>query len=109
VPNDNNPPGREALGRSRGGLTTKIHLAADRRCRPVTRILTPGQHGDCPQFIPLFNQVRIARIDAVERGRQPGDRPGMEVLSVEAQSASCGLHRHGATSAERVRDHRART
>jgi hypothetical protein len=34
--------GREALGRSRGGLTTKIHLAADRRCRPLTRILTPA-------------------------------------------------------------------
>ena len=34
-------PGRagETLGRSRGGLGTKIHLAADRRCRPVSRIL----------------------------------------------------------------------
>jgi hypothetical protein len=37
--NDSNPPpapsqrrDREALGRSRGGLTTKIHLLADRRC-----------------------------------------------------------------------------
>ena len=40
-PNDKNRaprPGREALGRSRGGLSTKIHLAADRRCRPVSRI-----------------------------------------------------------------------
>jgi hypothetical protein len=54
-------PGREALGRSRGGLSTKIHLAADRRCRPVTRILTPGQHGDCPQFIPLLEKIRIGR------------------------------------------------
>ena len=45
-------PGREALGRSRGGLSTKIHLAADRRCRPVTQILTPGQHGDCPIWSP---------------------------------------------------------
>jgi transposase len=56
-PNDKNPaarPGREALGRSSGGLSSKIHLAADRRCRPVSRILTPGQHGDCPQFIPLL-------------------------------------------------------
>jgi transposase len=71
-PNDKNPQaaganpakpggGREALGRSRGGLTTKIHLAADRRCRPLTQILTPGQHADCPQFIPLMGQVRIAR------------------------------------------------
>ena len=31
-------PGREAIGRSRGGLTTKIHLAADLRCRPVARL-----------------------------------------------------------------------
>ena len=52
---------REALGRSRGGLSTKIHLTADRRCRPVTRILTPGQHGDCPKFIPLMEAIRIAR------------------------------------------------
>jgi Transposase DDE domain len=64
--------GREALGRSRGGLTTKIHLAADRRCRPLTRILTPGQHGDCPQFIPLMNQLAIRR-----RGKgRPRTRPG---------------------------------
>jgi hypothetical protein len=34
---------------------------ADRRCRPLTKILTPGQHGDCPQFIPLMGQVRITR------------------------------------------------
>jgi hypothetical protein len=60
-PNDKNPaarPGREALGRSRGGLSTKIHLAAGHRCRPVSRILTPGQHGDCPQFIPLLAAAR---------------------------------------------------
>ncbi len=76
LPNDKNPGGgqasREALGRSRGGLTTKIHLAADRRCRPLARILTPGQHADCPQFIPLMDQVRIRR-----RGKgRPRTRPG---------------------------------
>jgi transposase len=73
--NDKNPPGgpgREALGRSRGGLSTKIHLAVDRRCRPVARILSPGQHGDCPRFIPLMDAVRIAR-----RGKgRPRTRPG---------------------------------
>jgi len=76
APNDKNPPapgaGREALGRSRGGLSTKIHLAADRRCRPLTRILSPGQHGDCPRFIPLMEAIRIAR-----RGKgRPRTRPG---------------------------------
>ena len=71
-PNDKNPPGREALGRSRGGLSTKIHLAADRRCRPVARILSPGQHGDCPRFIPLLQAIRISR-----RGTgRPRTRPG---------------------------------
>jgi transposase len=85
--NDNNPsggPGREALGRSRGGLSTKIHLAADRRCRPVSRILTPGQHGDCPQFIPLLNQVRIAR-----RGTgRPRTRPGRAMAGKAYSSAA---------------------
>jgi len=65
-------PGRETLGRSRGTLSTKIHLATDRRCRPVARILSPGQHGDCPRFIPLMEAVRIAR-----RGKgRPRTRPG---------------------------------
>ena len=44
---------------------------ADRRCRPLTRILTPGQHGACPRFIPLMDQVRIPR-----RGKgRPRTRP----------------------------------
>jgi transposase len=85
--NDKNPaarPGREALGRSRGGLSTKIHLAADRRCRPVTRILTPGQHGDCPQFIPLLDQVRIAR-----RGKgRPRTRPARAMADKAYSSAA---------------------
>ena len=86
-PNDKNRaarPGREALGRSRGGLSTKIHLAADRRCRPVSRILTAGQHGDCPQFIPLLEQVRIAR-----RGKgRPRTRPGAATADKAYSSAA---------------------
>ncbi len=34
---------REGLGRSRGGLGTKVHLLADDRCRPLARISTAGQ------------------------------------------------------------------
>jgi transposase len=74
--NDKNPaarPGREALGRSRGGLGTKIHLTADRRCRPVSRILSPGQHGDCPQFIPLMQAVASAA--GAWNGPAPGPAP----------------------------------
>ena len=77
-------PGREALGRSRGGLGTKIHLAADRRCRPVARILSPGQYGDCPQFIPLMQAIRISR-----RGRgRPRTRPGAALADKAYSSAA---------------------
>jgi hypothetical protein len=38
----------EGLGRSRGGLTSKIHLASDGGCRPLALLLMPGQWGDAP-------------------------------------------------------------
>jgi transposase len=85
--NDKNPAtaaGREALGRSRGGLTTKVHLAADRRCRPLTSILTPGQHADCPQFIPVMDQISITR-----RGKgRPRTRPGAAMGDKACSSAA---------------------
>ncbi|MGP4115456.1 IS5 family transposase [Streptomyces sp. 4N509B] len=37
-----------AIGRSHGGPTTKIHLAADGNCRPLAFRLTAGQAGDAP-------------------------------------------------------------
>ena len=42
------------MGRSRGGLTTKIHLATDTLGRPLRVILTPGQAGDAPQAPALL-------------------------------------------------------
>jgi transposase len=105
-PNDKNPraagPGREALGRSRGGLTTKIHLVADRRCRPITGILTPGQHGDCPQFIPLMNQVRIRRNGTGRPRTRPGRAMGDKAYSSAANRAY--LRRRGITAVIPVKE-----
>ncbi|MGI5466289.1 IS5 family transposase [Streptomyces sp. CA-132043] len=53
--------GREALGRSRGGLTTKIHLLADDRARPLTWQTTPGQRGDSRMLPPVLSGLRIGR------------------------------------------------
>ncbi|MBT2407545.1 MULTISPECIES: transposase [unclassified Streptomyces] len=73
---------REALGRSRGGLSTKLHLVADRRCRPIARILTPGQWGDSLQFVPLLEFIRVRR-----RGvGRPRKRPA-RVLADKAHSS----------------------
>jgi hypothetical protein len=33
-----------------GGLTSKVHLASERRRRPLSFVLTPGQVADSPQF-----------------------------------------------------------
>ncbi|MFD5514341.1 IS5 family transposase [Streptomyces sp. NPDC127051] len=52
----------ECLGRSRGGFTTKIHLAADGRCRPLALVLTPGHYGDGPQFERVLEQVSVPRL-----------------------------------------------
>jgi transposase len=44
----------QALGRSRGGLSTKIHLVADAAGQPLRFRLTGGQAGDAPQAVPLL-------------------------------------------------------
>jgi putative transposase len=43
-----------AIGRSRGGLTTKIHAAVDALGLPIRFIITPGHWGDCPQACGLI-------------------------------------------------------
>jgi len=36
----------QAIGRSRGGRTTKIHAVADQAGRPIALTVTPGQSHD---------------------------------------------------------------
>jgi transposase len=45
----------EALGRSRGGFSTKIHLKVDLDGRPLAFHLTEGQASDSPQFEILLD------------------------------------------------------
>jgi transposase len=45
----------QALGRSRGGFSTKIHLKADLDGRPLAFHLTEGQAGDSPQVEVLLD------------------------------------------------------
>ena len=48
----------QALGRSRGGLSAKIHLVTDCRGQPIRFILTGGQRNDVTQAIPLLTGLR---------------------------------------------------
>jgi transposase len=53
--------GQQALGRSRGGLTTKLHTICDGRGRNLTTRLTAGQAADTCQLVGLVDAVRVAR------------------------------------------------
>ncbi|WP_394356414.1 IS5 family transposase [Spiractinospora alimapuensis] len=72
----------EALGRSRGGLTTKIHLIADNRRRPLAIATSPGQRGDTRMFEPLMAALRLPR--SAGRSRTRPDR----LLADKAYSSS---------------------
>src|SRR6476469_9007052 len=52
---------REGLGRSRGGVTTKIHLVADSRCRPIARVTTAGQRHDSVAFTAVMADISLKR------------------------------------------------
>lgn len=54
-------PDDHALGRSRGGLSTKIHLASDNRARPLAFYATAGQAGDAPAFEAVMARIRVPR------------------------------------------------
>jgi transposase len=87
---------REALGRSRGGLTSKIHLAADSGCRLVSRVTSAGQRHDSLGYAPVMDRIRIHR----RGGGRPRTRPG-HVLADKAYSSKAiraDLRRRGITA-----------
>ena len=55
------------MGRSRGGLSTKIHLETDAQGQPIRFALTGGQEADGPQAIPLLTGIETEGIIA-DRG-----------------------------------------
>jgi transposase len=67
-----------ALGRSRGGLTVKTHLSTDRRCRPLSFVVTPGQAADSPRFAAVIERIKV---------RGPVGRPRTRPGAVAADKA----------------------
>ncbi len=57
-------PAGHGLGRTRGGFTTKLHLVADQRRRPLAFVLTPGRWADCPQFTTVLAAANAFRSSA---------------------------------------------
>ncbi|MFE6478242.1 IS5 family transposase [Streptomyces sp. IPPR8] len=66
-------PADHGLGRSRGGLTSKIHLAVEQGQKPLSIVITAGQRGDSPQFEPVLEAIRVPRL-GLGRPRKRPDR-----------------------------------
>jgi transposase len=75
-------PDHHALGRSRGGFSTKVHLAVEQHRGVLSFLLTPGQAGDSPEMIAVLEGIAVARPGA---GR-PRARP-VRVLADKAYSS----------------------
>lgn len=56
------------MGRSRGGLTSKIHALVDAEGRPVTLHLTGGQVADCTQADALTDNLGKGDILLADKG-----------------------------------------
>jgi transposase len=64
-------PADHGLGRSRGGLTTKVHLACEQRQKPLSVLITAGQRGDSPQFRAVLDGIRVSRPGPGRPRRRP--------------------------------------
>ncbi|WP_280249319.1 IS5 family transposase [Nocardia abscessus] len=75
-------PADHGLGRSRGGWTTKLHLACEQSCRVLAILITAGQAGDSPQFAAVLDAIEVAEAT----GRRARVRPD-RVLADKAYSS----------------------
>ncbi len=93
------------MGRSRGGLTTKLHLACEQGRKPLSVLITAGQRGDSPQFAAVLDRITVPRRGPGRPRRRP-DR----VLADKAYSSRRNrayLRRHGIRCTIPVKDDQA--
>ena len=70
------------MGRSRGGLTTKIHALVDAEGRPIRFVLTPGQAGDAPAGLDLIDDLAPGAILIADRA--------YDTNAIRDHAAACG-------------------
>jgi transposase len=86
-------PESEALGRSQGGFSTKVHLRAEGGGKPLTFVVTPGQRHAAVVFEQVMEQGGVKRVG---RGR-PRFRPARVVADkgYSSRKLRCYLRRRG--------------
>ncbi len=77
----------QAIGRSRGGLSTKIHQLVDGRGRPLVVLTGPGQANDSPMFPTLLARLRVERCGPGRPRTTPDAVLGDKAYSARAHRA----------------------
>ena len=86
-------PPDHGVGRSSGGLSTKIHQLVDGNGLPLVTLITPGQAGDSPMFLPLMAQLRVGR-DVGRPRTRPGRGPRRQGVLVPRDPRAPALPRY---------------
>src|SRR5665811_1652355 len=94
-------PPDHAIGRSRGGLTTKIHALVDGNQRPLVMLLGPGQGGDSPMFENLMGALKVERDGS---GRAPARTGPWQTRPTHPRRSgpTCGTGASSASSRKRT-------
>ena len=93
-------PAAHALGRSRGGWGSKLHLVCDRNGVVVGFRVTAGQINECTEFVPLMESIAIRRPAGSTR-RRPAAVAGDRGYYTGAIRTWCRTHHVRAVIAER--------
>src|SRR3954471_12844725 len=82
-------PAQEALGRSQGGFSTKVHLKAEGSGQPLTVLLTPGQRPEATVAPRLLRQGAVKRRGPGRPRVRPRRAVGDKGYSSRALRADC--------------------
>lgn len=77
-----------AIGRSRGGLSSKIHQLVDGHGRPLVVLIGPGQANDSPVFPALLANLRVDRCGPGRPRTTPDAVLGDKAYSARAHRAT---------------------
>ncbi|MEU9315012.1 IS5 family transposase [Streptomyces sp. NPDC048295] len=90
---DHRKPAGHTIGRSRGGLTTKIRHAVDGQGRPLAVVVTPGQAHDGQSLPLLSGGLRVPRSGAGRPRTNPTMLLGDKAYSSRAIRATLKARR----------------
>lgn len=82
-------PADHAVGRSRGGLSARIHHACDGKGRPLAMIMGPDQGGDSPMFSIVMGRGSGPATRWQQAQNNAGRREGRQGILVGPTGQCC--------------------